>query len=177
MSCISYLYLGNWTAFVTSIALLLNSLAPGRRGCNFESILREHMSRAYCEIAFMWMPENPYDDKSTLVQGRQHAITWLNVDPDLCHQMALLISHRHIWMLIPSFGDHDDVIKWKRNPRYWPFVLGIHRSPVNSPHKGQWRGALMFCLICAWINGWVNNGEAGDLRRHRAHYDVTLMDM
>ena len=44
---------------------------------------------------------------------------------------------------------HDDVIKWKYFPRYWPFVRGIHRSPVNSPHKGQWRGALMFSLICA----------------------------
>ena len=44
---------------------------------------------------------------------------------------------------------HDDVIKWKHFLRYWPFVRGIHRSPVNSPHKGQWRGALMFSLICA----------------------------
>ena len=60
-------------------------------------------------------------------------------------------------------------------PRHWPFVRGIHRSPVNSPHKGQWRGALMFCFICAWIDGWVNNREAGDLRRHRAHYDVIVM--
>ena len=41
---------------------------------------------------------------------------------------------------------HDDVIKWKKIPRYWPFVWGIHRSPVNPPHKGQWRGALMFFL-------------------------------
>ena len=47
---------------------------------------------------------------------------------------------------------HDDVIKWNHFPRYWPFVRGIYRSPVNSPHKGQWRGALMFSLICAWIN-------------------------
>ena len=70
---------------------------------------------------------------------------------------------------------HDDVIKWKHFPRYWPFVRGIHRSPVNSPHKGQWRGALMFTLICARINGWVNNREAGDLRRYRAHYDVIVM--
>ena len=68
---------------------------------------------------------------------------------------------------------HDDVIKWKHFPRYWPFVWGIHRPPVDSPHKGQW--ALMFSLICAWINGWVNNGEAGDFRRHRVHYDVTLI--
>ena len=70
---------------------------------------------------------------------------------------------------------HDDVIKWKHFPRYWSFVQGIHRSPVNIPHKGQWRGALMFSLICAWINCWVNNREAGYLRCHHAHYDVTVM--
>ena len=61
-------------------------------------------------------------------------------------------------------------------PRYWPFVRGIHWSPVNSPNKGQWRGALMFSLICVWINGWVNNREAGDLRRYRAHYDAIVME-
>ena len=70
---------------------------------------------------------------------------------------------------------HDDVIKWKHFPRYWPFVRVIHRSPVNSPHKGQWRGALMFSLICVGINGWLNNCGAGDLRRYHAHYDVTVM--
>ena len=70
---------------------------------------------------------------------------------------------------------HDDVIKWKHFPRYWPFVRGIHQSPVNYPHKDQWRGALMFSLICVWINSWVNNREAGDLRRHRAHYNATVM--
>ena len=74
-----------------------------------------------------------------------------------------------------NFSRHDDVIKWKHFPRYWPFVRGIHRSPVNSLHKGQWRGAFMFSLICAWINGWVNNREAGGLRRLRAHYDVIVM--
>ena len=58
---------------------------------------------------------------------------------------------------------------------YWPFVPEIHRLPVNSPHKGQWRGALMFSLICAGINGRVNNREAGDLRCQHAHYDVTVM--
>ena len=70
---------------------------------------------------------------------------------------------------------HDDIIKWNHFPRYWPFVRGIHRSPVNSPHIGQWRRALMLSLICVWINGWVYNGEAGDLRRYRAHYDVIVM--
>ena len=48
-------------------------------------------------------------------------------------------------------------------------------SQVVFPHKGQWRGALLFPLICAWTNGWVNNLDAGDLRRHRAQYDVTVM--
>ena len=72
-------------------------------------------------------------------------------------------------------ASHDDVIKWKHFPRYWPFVREIHRSPVNFPHKGQWRGALMFALIYVWINGWVNNREAGDLRRNHTHYDVMVM--
>ena len=69
----------------------------------------------------------------------------------------------------------DDVIKWKHFPRYWPFVQGIRWSPLNFPHKGQWRGALMFSLFCARLNGWANNREAGDMRRYRAHDDVIVM--
>ena len=69
----------------------------------------------------------------------------------------------------------NDVIIWKHFPRNWPLVRGIPRSPVNSPHKGQWRGALLFSLICVLINDWVNNREAGDLRRQRTHYDVSVM--
>ena len=65
---------------------------------------------------------------------------------------------------------HDDVIKWKHFLRYWPFVRRI-----QFPHKGQWRGALMFTLICARLNEWVNTRKAGDLRRHRAHHDVIVM--
>ena len=68
-------------------------------------------------------------------------------------------------------SNHADVI-----PRYWPFVWGIHRSPVNSPHKGQWRGALVFALICPWTNGWPNHRDVGDLRRHRTHYYVIVME-
>ena len=67
---------------------------------------------------------------------------------------------------------HDDVIKWEHFPRCWPFVRGIHRYLVTSPHKGQWREALMFSLICVWINGWVKNREAGDLRHYCALYYV-----
>ena len=66
-------------------------------------------------------------------------------------------------------------IKLRLFPRYWSFVRGIHRLSVDSPHKGQWRRALMFSFIYAWTNGWANNPDAGDLRRHHAHYDIILM--
>ena len=89
----------------------------------------------------------------------------------ICHELAIetgrYANNRKIL--------NDDVIKWKHFPRNWPFMRGIHRSPVNSPHKGQGRGGLMFSLICVWINDWVNNHEAGDLRRYRAHFDVIVM--
>ena len=55
-------------------------------------------------------------------------------------------------------------------------LCGEFTGPGEFPtHKGQRRGALMFSLICAWINGWVNNRGAGDLRHSRAHYDVNVL--
>ena len=77
---------------------------------------------------------------------------------------------------LPHIQGYNDVIKWKNFPCYWPFVQGIHWSLVNSLHKGQWSGALMFSLIYAGINGWINNHEAGDFRRHCAHYDFIVME-
>ena len=99
-----------------------------------------------------------------------NVIDWslLQTLPSVSHGQGMLLIFFH-------WHKHEDIIKGKHFPRYWPFVRGIHRSPVNSPHKGQWRGALMFSLICVWINGSVNNREAGDLRRHRAHYDAIVM--
>ena len=70
---------------------------------------------------------------------------------------------------------HDVVIKWKDFPSYWPFVRGIHRLPVNSPHNGRKRGALMFYLTYAWTKRWINNRYTSDSRRHRCHYYVTVM--
>ena len=87
--------------------------------------------------------------------------------------VLLVIGHYHK----QAVRQHDDAIKCKQFLRYWPFVRGIHRSPVNSPHKSQWLGALMFSLLCASLNGWVNTREAGDLRRCRAHYDVIVMNV
>ena len=69
---------------------------------------------------------------------------------------------------------HDSILKWKHFLCYGPFVQGIQRSPADSPHKGQWCEALMFSLICARLNSCVHSCEAGDLRCHCAHYDVTV---
>ena len=107
-------------------------------------------------------------------------LTWIlhnNPHPWFC----FLFSSKNTENNLPSCdicrvgSAHYDVIKWKHLPRNWPFVREIHRSPVNFSHKGQWRGALMFSLIYAWINDWVNNREAGDLRRQHGHYDVIVM--
>ena len=76
------------------------------------------------------------------------------------------------WRNCEEFITHDDVIKWKHFPRYWFIVRGIHRWPVNSPHKGQWREALMFSLICARTNGLANIRDAGD-SRHK--YDIIVL--
>ena len=104
--------------------------------------------------SFVWNPRIVFD------QWYEALVFWL------------VLAHTSCWT---SSRHNDDVIKWKHFPRYWPYVRGFHRPPVNSPQKGQWHGALMFSLICAWINGWVNNGEDGDLKRHRAHYEVSVM--
>ena len=56
----------------------------------------------------------------------------------------MYLGNRMIPFRRPYAGNHDDVIKWKHFPRYWPFVRETHGSPVNSPRKGQWRGVLMF---------------------------------
>ena len=61
---------------------------------------------------------------------------------------------------------------WRHQMETFSALLAIY---VNSPHKGQWRGALMFSLIYVWINGWENNREAGDLRCYHAHYDIIVM--
>ena len=124
--------------------------------------------------------------KSAVVQIMVSDLTNIGSDNSLSPtRRQATIETNACWLLIWPFGTnfsellimikHDDVIKWKHFPRNWPFVREIHRSPVNFPHKGQWRGALMFSLIYAWINDWVNNREAGDLRRQHGHYDVIVM--
>ena len=88
----------------------------------------------------------------SLANEKLQAVTWTTDDPALGRSICgtgLCIATATSALS----QDHDDVIKWKYFSRYWPFVRGIHRWPVNSPHKGQWRGALMLSLVCACIRG------------------------
>ena len=91
---------------------------------------------------------------------------------NICHEIyaCLMLS-----IVIGLLSVQDDVIKWKHFPRHWPLVMGIHRSPVNSPHKGLWLGTLMLSLTWAWTSGWANHRDAGDLTHYRSHHDVTVM--
>ena len=103
--------------------------------------------------------------------------------------------HSHVIIIVTSRGRHGishpslfDSLSRLKSSTWWRHqmekisallaICAVNSPvPVNSPHKGQWRGALMFSLICVWINGWVNNRKAGDLRRYRAYYDVIVMNM
>ena len=126
------------------------------------SVIQLHHNR--CHVT----KNNLLNGASRREQSEQpsHQCTWYD-NNSLTLYTPILRSYLHLI--------HDDTSKWKHFPRYLPFVREIHWSPVDSPHKSQWRGALMFSLICVWTNGWVHSQEAGDLRRHRAHFDVTVM--
>ena len=92
-----------------------------------------------------------------------HILNAMIVD-GLVTQCWIGISDTWKWVEILPVEDMNSPLWWRHQiiafSAYWPFVRGIHRPPVNSPNKGQWRGALMYSSICAWINGWVNNREA-----------------
>ena len=81
--------------------------------------------------------------------------TFLNCEAKLIAKWQQFIGVRHMpwWLHQMEFFQ-----------RYWPLLRGIHRSPVDSPQKGQWRGALMLSLICAWINDWANNGDVAEFK-------------
>ena len=105
---------------------------------------------------------------------------WINI-PFVGASTAALCSRFvfPLWFVV-SYSSFDLISSWWRyQMELFSALLALcaGNSPamVNSPHKGQWRGALRFSLLCAWPSGWVNNRDGGDLRRHRTHYGVTAM--
>ena len=81
-------------------------------------------------------------------RGPENGVSrWRRPNSDIYSQ------NHHFGLVYDKLAPHDDVIKWKHFSRYWPFVWEIHRSPVNSPQKGQWRGAWVFPMV--WTNAGV----------------------
>ena len=78
----------------------------------------------------------------------------------------------------PPLEDMDDMMTLSNGKISALLALCAGNSPITDefPCKDPWRGALMFSFSCAWINGWANNKDASDLKRHRADYDVTVME-
>ena len=100
---------------------------------------------------------------------KQHSGYWFQTPRGSCDVIIMerVIFITGIFMMTSSNGNIFSALL--------ALCAGNSPVPVNSPHKGQWRGALMFSLIYPWINDWVNNREAGDFRRQRGHYDVIVM--
>ena len=119
-----------------------------------------------------------------LVQHNECLVSNLVIDG-----LVLLHQQQQCWVHTHSFPDVYGLMglwgishgrgtpRWCNQMETFSALLALcaRNSPVNSPHKGQWRGALMLSLICNWINSWVNNREASDLRHHHAHYEVIVM--
>ena len=88
----------------------------------------------------------------------------------LTTEFVFPVCHDHPQNSTIFTGEQSSEIKswWRHQMETFPFrvisptfVRGIHLSLVNFPHNCKWRGALIFSLICAWINGWLNNRETG----------------
>ena len=129
---------------------------------------------------FLWEDEPPNKietDEFPTYQPSLNSVSFMALPWKFCRILSTCLQtltwSQHGCCWFP--GIHDDVVKWKHFPCYWPFVRGFPRWPLNSPHKGQWYGTLMFSLICDWINSWKNNCEAGDFKHIHAHYDIIVM--
>ena len=88
------------------------------------------------------------------------------------------VHYSVLWSRAFSEGDVEHSW-WRHQMEAFSALLAI--CARNSPVPGEFptqRPVTPSCdvsLICVWINGWVNNRKAGDLRRYRAHYDVSVM--
>ena len=129
--------------------------------------------------------------------------TWKSFPHYRAHLVRLLETYNHVWNykylvekiamitkddnLNSVFPDSNvqicmgnDIVSWWRH-QMEPFPVLLALCEDNPPvtdgflTKSQWRRASMCSLICARTNSWAYNRVVGDLRRHRAHYGVTLL--
>ena len=112
----------------------------------------------------------------TWARRSRNAICRINCQGEMINENTFDKNDSEGWLILNILGN---IPWWRHEMEMFSTLLalceGNHQPPVDSPHKSQWRGVLMFSLICAWTNGWAITRDAGDLRRHRTHYDVTVM--
>ena len=138
--------------------------------------------RTHTKPAFIKLYRYQYSSWTQNRSSLHHIFaTILNILSNLQNHSNLLHIIRPSLPVFP--GEIDSLVWnlfsvtwWRHQMETFSVLLALCAcNTVNFPHKGQWRRALVFSLICAWINGCVNNREAGDLRRHRAYYDFIVM--
>ena len=145
---------------------------------------------SYAEIVSIWWRHHVYIIQTIISYGTNKAVKpnlifyiygmdgtlsrmLMSVGAALSYDYMLIIRYYHS----PSTCNTHIRNAWtRRHMGTFSALLALCREIHRWPHKGQWRGALIFSLICACTNGWVNNRDAGDLRRHCARGCVTVMD-
>ena len=134
-----------------------------------------------CRSNSKQLPLNPCQGTgSVFIYTRNSHLLWKVIVQPKLPWIRFISSHHNICLDLPiAQAETPHRAWWRHQMETFSALLALCAGnspvPVNSPRKGHWRGALMFSLICAWINDWVNNHEVGDLRRHRGHYDVHVM--
>ena len=148
---------------------------PFVRGIHRSPLNSPHKGRWRGALMFHWSaPEQLSKNRDAGDWLRRHRAPY---------DVTVMMNVFPLWSLLRLRASANwitiDISWWRHQMEIFSTSLAICAGnspiPVNSPHKGQWRGALMFSFICARINGWLNNHEAGDLRRYRAHHDATVM--
>ena len=148
----------------------------------------EHFEYHRCRFPFFWVSESPalmihwkcrINGSFVFTTKNHRSLSLSRCQGMIANANILFSSQQSSTHKIMIQNSKRVLSRWRHQMETFSALLALSAGkspvPVNSPHKGQWRGALMFSLIYAWINDWVNNREAGDLRRHRGHYDVNVM--
>ena len=99
----------------------------------------------------MWYLYGSHINDSLITVYRIHISAFLKMKNNLLNLLFTVVVVSATYPILWSISMHDDVITWKHFPRYWPLVWGIHRWPVNSPRKGQWRVSALLA-ICVWTS-------------------------
>ena len=119
--------------------------------------------------------QSPHINHLVIMKSFVFKVYWSFWNPIVGSEMYIGMSSRK-----PSISSQLLPSWWRHQMETFYALLALQcagNSLVTGEfpaHKSQWRGALMFTLVCAWMNGWVNNREAGDWRRHCTQYDITV---